>query len=129
MFTKLIGIASALAVTPFPAAAACDYCTNKVVLTRDLASCLASKIEGAIDQLQTESSPAVFINLLGCPGVKAVASRGGQSIPDKPGAADPTLSLLLDRDGLVCLKSLVNATDVNWTPAAVFLMKEQCGRG
>ncbi|MGY4749294.1 hypothetical protein ACVNHC_05475 [Pannonibacter sp. Q-1] len=109
------------------ASANCDYCTNKVVLTRDLADCLAEKIDGEISNLERTKASAVLVSLLDCSGASVATMRGGQSIPDgavKP--AEPTLSLLLDQPRLVCLRSLVNAQDVNWTPVAIFVLRDQC---
>lgn len=127
MFKLILTSAVIAALLSDQAIAACDYCTNKVVLTRDLAACLARKIEGELGNLERTKVPAVLVNLLDCSGASAATMRGGQSIPDgavKP--AVPTLSLLLDRESLVCLRSLVNAQDVNWTPVAIFLLRDQC---
>lgn len=113
------------ALLPLEAMAACNYCTNKVVLTQNMATCLSKKIDGEIARLEKARPPVGIVTLADCPGVSE-SMRGGQSIPNGPAEALPTITMLTDPQSLTCLKDLMQDEKVDWTPAATFLLGESC---
>lgn len=113
------------ALLPVEAMGACSYCTNRVVLTQDMATCLSKKIDGEIARLMKARPPVGIVTLADCSGIPE-SMRGGQSMPNGPAEPLPTISMLTDSQSLTCLKNLIQDKDVDWTPAAIFLLGESC---
>ncbi len=106
--------------------AACEYCTDEILLNQKLAECFASRADSELAKLKASRLPATMVNLGSCSETKS-PSRGGQAVPGAGSESRPlNFTFLLDEDGLRCLAAFVRNSKVKWTPNALFRRNVEC---
>ena len=124
--TGLCSAAFAAVMFAAQPAHACDFCEPRVTMTPELAQCYLARVEQEIETMQAASLPEQLLNLATCETAETDL-RGASGIPlpdaDQP---RPTLSFLMDQQGMRCLAQDLAAED--WDPEKLktFEIRRDC---